>query len=229
MEHIRKVFFKESKKEQFNIIKSIGLNEEQDIQHKIGFKNILEHLIADYNIDDYNFEVIHSLFNYFTGNIDYCKKNDINLNKGILICGGVGTGKSSLIEAFKLYTGTILMKNSFQYHKASTITDKVNDIGITYFDYFNENRSGINCYPISCYIDDICSKNEKINNYGTKISVIENLIDIRYEIYKKFRKLTHFSSNVYPEQLSYYYDLRVIDRLKEMCNVFELGGESRRA
>jgi len=229
MEHIRNVFFKESKKEVPNIIKSIGLNENQDIQHKLGFRNILNDLIKDYNIDDNNFQVIHDLFNYFTGNIEYCKKNDIDLNKGLWISGGVGTGKSSLIDAFKLYTGVILMKNSFQYHKASVITDKVNDIGVNYLDYFGNNRYGSNCFPITCYIDDICSKNEKVNNFGTKISVIEYLIDIRYEVYKRFRKLTHFSSNVYPEQLNDYYDIRIIDRLKEMCNVFELAGESRRA
>lgn len=212
---------------QENIIKTLNI---RDIDgHKRGIVNILSSLIEKkFIIDDNNRIVINTLFNYFIGNDIFCIEHDIDLNKGILLCGGVGTGKSVLFRALKIYTAEILRENSFQTFQASEIIDSVNVNGIEPLEKFGENLSNGQPRPITCYVDDIASKNEKIKNYGTEISVIEQLISIRYNIYQKYRKLSHFSTNIYPAELSKIYDLRIIDRLKEMCNIIELAGPSRR-
>jgi DNA replication protein DnaC len=207
------------------IIKSINI----DINaHKMGFFNILKSKVDNYSIDASNKDVLNILFHYFTGNQLFCLENNIDLNKGILLCGGVGTGKSIIMQAFRDYTCEINRVNGFQYHTAIDIIDNVNISGVNYLEKFNHNICANMPNPITCYIDDIASKNEIVKNYGTEISVIEQLISIRYNIFSRYRKLTHFSSNIYPANLKDYYDLRIIDRLKEMCNIISLPGTSRR-
>ena len=78
--------------------------------------------------------------------------------------------------------------------------------------------------PITCLIDDIATKSENITSYGTTYNVTEELISLRYNIYRTYRKLTHFTSNKYPNELSEIYDERIISRLSEMCNIIEIKG-----
>jgi len=222
---IKKIFKGEIAGSHDQIIKTIDVNQNR---HKIGLINILRSKVENYTIDAANKDVLNTLFNYFIGDKLFCTENNIDLNKGILLCGGVGTGKSIIMHAFKDYACEINRMNGFQYYTAIDIIDSVNVSGVDYLEKFSYNFTGNIANPITCYIDDIASKNEIVKNYGTEISVIEQLISIRYNIYSRYRKLTHFSSNIYPANFKDYYDLRIVDRIKEMCNVISLPGESRR-
>lgn len=211
--------------EEKKIIKTVPVDEKL---HKRGIINIACAMFPEFEIDTDNKNVISVLFDYFTGNRDRCEKNQIDLNKGILIVGNPGSGKSALMQIFKTYTGEILMKNSFQYHIASEIIEKSQQDGHEYLDHFSHNFNGLHPSPITCYIDDVASKIEKVKHYGTEIDVIAELINTRYNVYQRYGKLTHFSSNLYPVDLASIYDERIISRLTEMCNVIELSGKDRR-
>jgi DNA replication protein DnaC len=224
MKNIIEIFKGNQNIETENIINSVDVNENF---HKNGIANILSELIPNYIFDDNNTPILAKLFYYFIGDEEKCKSNSISLNKGVMLLGGVGTGKTQMMQAFKYYASQIIKTNSFQFHYANEIIDNTTVSGIEHLDKFNHNFNP-NPNPITCLIDDICSKNEKVKNYGTDINVIEELISIRYNIYKRYNVLTHFTTNIYPNEFGEYYDLRIIDRLKEMTNIIELPGESRR-
>jgi len=227
---------KESFVNPFENFKNQSLNTETIIKtididiNKAKFKviDIAKKEIPEFEIDDNNKEIINQLFNYFIGNKEYCELNNISLNKGILLCGGVGTGKSKLFKIFKIFTAEILRKNYFRMFTSSELTDNVNINGVKVLENLNHNFYENKPNPINCYIDDICSKNEKIKHYGSEISVIEQVINMRYNIFDTYKKLSHFSTNIVPKNLIDFYDIRIIDRLNEMCNIFELNGLSRR-
>lgn len=223
--NILEVFMHGIESRQENIIKTVNID---TVRHKIGLVNILKSFVPDFKIDTNNREIINILFNYFIGNEMFCMENNISLGKGILLCGGIGCGKTVLMNALKAYTGTINKVNSFQWYNSIEVIDNVTTSGVDYLNRFNENLQGNKPNPITCYIDDIASKNENVKNFGTQISVIEQLISIRYNIFTKHRKLTHFSTNILPSKLNEYYDMRIIDRLNEMCNIIALPGDSRR-
>jgi len=222
MENFNEIFNK-IVSEPDNIIKTIPIDEQAA---KKAILNILGSLVPDYVVDDNNKDTLHKLFLYFTGH-DKCNELGINLNKGVYLCGGVGTGKSIIMKAFKAFTG-YLKQNSFQYYTATDIIDNVNISGVEFLGLFNHNYTGSKANPVTCYIDDIASKNEKVKNYGTEINVIEQLISIRYNVFERYRKLTHFSTNIPPAALKNLYDQRITDRLSEMCNIITIAGESRR-
>lgn len=181
-------------------------------------------IVYDFEVDENNKEVLKQMLLYFTGN----KEFNGSLNKGLMLVGGVGTGKSLLFKVFKDYTMNVIKKNSFQMHSAIDIIDNVNTSGVDYLKPYSHNFEGRHAYPIRCYIDDVASTNETVKHYGTDINVIEQLLSLRYNVFERYGTLTHISSNKYPSQLSDQYDKRIIDRMIEMFNVIELTGNSRR-
>jgi len=207
-----------------NIIKTVNLPE---IDLKNFFWYCYKAILPEVKVNEYNESVIEKVFNYFTGNKEFCEKNNISLKKSIYLVGGVGTGKSILFRAIKHFT-MLLGKNSYKYYNSIDIINSIAINGAEELEKFGHNFNGISYKPITCYIDDIGSCNEKVKHYGTDISVIENIITLRYNVFQQFGKLTHFSSNIYPEDIATIYDVRILDRLTEMCNVIELAGESYR-
>jgi len=172
--------------------------------------------------------VLDVFFYYFTGNKTECEKRGIDLDKSIFLSGGVGCGKTLFFTVFKKYTTAILRKNGFQMFSNGIIIDDLNIYGASEFNKFYLNRQGDRDYPITAYIDDIFHRNAIIKNYGTEINVIQQLIEYRYIIYTKFKKLTHFSSNIHPVDFPSVIDLRTADRLHEICNFVEFKGDSFR-
>jgi DNA replication protein DnaC len=100
------------------------------------------------------------------------------------------------------------MTNSFRYHTSQEIIDNVNVNGVSYLNEFGTAYQNV---P-TIYVDDIASTGETINYFGTKINVMEQLISMRYNVYCSTRKLTHVSSNRYPNELKELYGERIVDR-----------------
>lgn len=227
MENISNIFFEGLESNKIQTIKVVSVNYKQ---HSEGVVNIARSIQPNYKINKNTSKVLKLLLLYFTGNelfIDELKDYsgvDGSLSKGLLLIGGVGTGKTLLFKIFKAYTSRIIMKNSFQMHNALEIIDIVNISGINYLETFNFNSGN----PITCYIDDIAAANENVKHYGTDYNVIQQLLSIRYNVFSRFGKLTHATSNKYPVELHEIYDERIIDRMKEMFNFIEIDGESRR-
>ena len=208
-----------------NIIKKILV--ENETEHKIGIFNLLKNQIPEYQITSEIKNVLADLLDYFTGNEFNCHSKNIDLNKGIFLVGPVGTGKSIIMQGYKNYT-RIFRKNSFQYFGINEICDKININGVKELDRFYIQDTGNKFQTITCLIDDLGSRNEIVNNYGTQINVTEQLLTYRYIVFQKYKKLTHFTSNIYPSELSKLYDTRVVERISEMCNVIELSGKNFR-
>lgn len=146
-------------------------------------------------------------------------------NKSILLMGPVGTGKTEFFKQVRseFYTkeGNFVspdatgMKNKyFQIVDAQDIVDKFNEVGNGYHQYFTY-------HPL--VIDDIGSEFEGVH-YGNKISPIQDIIMRRY----KLGLPTHFTTNLNKEELASKYGDRIMDRLREMCVVKVLDGESLR-
>lgn len=215
--NIKEIFYDGFEPSDDNIIRPVRINW---TQHTNGIVNIAKSFETDFVINETNKEVLKQLLLYFSGS-DYFNGS---LKKGIMLVGNVGTGKSLLFDIFKKYTAEILRINSFQHHTGQDIIDNVNIKGVEYLELYNHNYGN----PITCYIDDIASRNEVVKYYGTEVNVMGQLLSIRYNVYSRYRKLTHITSNKYPLELHDVYGERIIDRMNEMFNIIELNGESFR-
>ena len=175
-----------------------------------------------------------SVFNYFLNDMSFFKCPNLyrhrlapNFNKGLLIVGKVGVGKTAIMKVFEK------MFMNYNPHRFKIIeTYKVVE------EY--ESLRTPNCkqefyrrYSIGNILFDDFNSERIANNFG-KVNVMQEIIFRRHNNGCK----THFTMNPFPgfedlpEQnllsLEDFYDARVADRLFEMCNYITISGKSKR-
>ncbi len=188
---------------------------------------------ANFEFTENNKRIYELLFQYFTGNPEFEKQrmpgSDLlgSLDKGILIFGPVGCGKSFVLKnIFKTHTSKHLNINSFQIFQYSEVKLGYETNGASVLAPLGNLISGLGGIrrndTKTVLIDDFLSNGSTATHFGSQIEFADELINIRYEAYKHSRKLTHFTTNLYPKKLSEILDYRSISRLREMCNFIVL-------
>lgn len=186
-----------------------------------------------FQFTDKNKAYYHLLLLYFAGNPEFdaylkVMTGEVGArSKGLLVLGNVGSGKTfSLANVFKDYTSKVLRANSFQVHDYYNIIRSYELEGAEALKKYGHINSSQNGHQKDItrvvLIDDFLSTNSKATHYGNKADIADLLITLRYEAYKRSRKLTHFTMNLYPNELDEILDERSISRLQEMCNVVAL-------
>ena len=159
----------------------------------------------EFIVDSDNKNQINQLYYYLVGSDQFVG----NLNRGVLMMGAIGNGKTVLIESFIEVVNLTTNKRILSIHSkdiARIITE--NEIG-----YLNKR-------PL--FVDDIAKEQETIKNYGTTVHPFEDVVNERY---KNFG-LTFGTSNYKFTDMP--YDRHTIDRMRQMFNVVILPGKSRR-
>lgn len=167
--------------------------------HMMGFNN------KSYIIDDSNQDLINQLFSYLIGSDKFIG----DLDKGILLLGKIGCGKtllmSGFMSAFEIGSGKIVTK----LH-AKSLHNTIKERGMEF--YFKR--------PI--FIDDIGKEPLEAKDYGNESKPFEDLISHRYN----HRGIMFGTSNLKLDDMP--YQLHTVDRLKEMFNIIVMNGDSRR-
>lgn len=187
-----------------------------------------------FQITEGNKKVIHSLCLYFASDDRFnAQGQGFSLEKGILLIGIPGIGKTHLMNFFA--------KNphaSYIVPTCKTITEKfikTNPVwerdGLSVIEYYSSLQKAESGHPYNQEELGVCfgdlGAEADGNNYGNKRNVIEEIVFNRYEAHLPF-KYTHFTSNLNAEMIGQKYGDRMRDRLREMCNVLTIEGESFR-
>lgn len=151
-----------------------------------------------------------------------------SLEKGILLAGNFGVGKTWLMTLFGRNQLQV-----FAVHNAKAIADLFEKKGVESQEQFIEPpRLPVNDVQnfyhetMGLCIDDMGSEREK-THYGNKKSVIGDLIELRYSR-KAVGHLFHITTNMDATQITEAYGGRVSDRLREIMNIIQLTGKTRR-
>lgn len=188
----------------------------------------------EFKLDEYNEPVFNLLCHYFSNSKEFLalapdmKIKNPSLDKGIILAGNFGTGKTWLMSLFR--------KNNRQvYH-----VEHAKDIAKAYHsggeeaierhygkikNAFNDPVVLFHEYSGLC-IEDIGREDIK-NNYGNRTNVIGDIMEARY-INKCMGPLFHGTTNMTASQIEQFYGGMVVSRLRECVNFIELGGPDRR-
>lgn len=155
----------------------------------------------------------------------------IDSGKGVLLVGSIGVGKSMLMKIMQK-----LFKDSLRGFKWLTCYEIV-DLMEYYTAAEIKSLYGKEL-KMDLYLDDIGVGNSVYNKFGNTSNIIAEILIERYELFISEGYRTHVSSNKvtsldksqYPDvvTLETMYGDRVVDRLKEMCEVIAWKGESLR-
>ncbi len=163
-------------------------------------------------------EIIFKLCNYFIKDEANCKRFGIDVNKGILLSGPVGCGKTSLM---KLLRYIVPHQKPYKIIPARNIVFGFNHLGYkTIQDYGNTNYF--------CF-DDLGV--EPIGrHYGKDCNVLGEIVLSRYDLFLEYQVKTHATTNLNAQELEERYGNRVRSRMRELFNLiaFDSGSEDKR-
>jgi DNA replication protein DnaC len=151
--------------------------------------------------------------------------------KGLLLIGGVGVGKSLLMRVFQR-----LLLNTPRRFRRVTAPDLVRMLDDTSaMDLLERYGRTLLC---DLYIDDIGLENSDFKRYGNGTNIVAEIVFDRYELFLTHGYKTHFTSNIpltvdkekYPglATLTDLYGVRFADRLTEMTETIIWKGNSLR-
>ena len=178
-------------------------------------------------LDSENKELVEVLCLYFAKDkrfIDYkfkgssvkiINKGEPDLEKGIMIFGNYGFGKSFTMQVFKnLY----VPGNKFSFHKANDIV----------MEYSKDGYAGLEKFlKGNCYYDDIGTE-DKASHYEKGKELFKTIIEYRYDKFLELGKKTHLTSNLDPDEIAERYGERIESRIHEMFNIIVVNGTDRR-
>jgi DNA replication protein DnaC len=178
-----------------------------------------------FTIDDSNRQLLKALYQWIWG-----MPGILDLDKGLLLHGSIGVGKSTLLKGLQNYAAKIARYCiggadaglTFQFTSAAEIALQFAEKGI----------AGLNQYTDrSCMhnlaIDEVGREPMDAKHFGTGINAIQTVLQLRYE--QRYCFYTHMTTNLDPNtEFSGRYGDYIADRVKEMFNVVKIEGKSRR-
>lgn len=179
-------------------------------------------------IDKWNEELIKNLCKYFTGDAS----GPFDLKKGLMLRGGVGTEKTSLMRLFQSNQTNpyqILTCKSISYQYADEeIGSKAIILHSNLIRSQNLKLSYGQEYIGTCY-DDFGEEDDK-KHFGNEVNVMADIIFNRYDKHEVTRGKTHITTNLSMVEIEQRYGTRVKSRLVEMVNdiVFHADHPDRR-
>ena len=160
-------------------------------------------------IDDSNREVINLLYKYIT-----YQKSELNPFIGVIFNGTYGCGKSVLAETLCMVLNDLTWseKNKIESVHAVELAEQIKKVGVIPYAH----------KPL--LIQDLGKEKKEINNFGTIVNPISELLAIRAE----YGAMTFGSTNMKIESFKDAYKEFISKRITEHVNLVFLPGTDRR-
>ncbi len=163
-------------------------------------------------VHEHNTPLVKAICFFLSNDERFVSELGFDFNKGLLIRGVSGLGKTFLFECVKdneLLPITIYsMIELTETVKEEGFLDLPPTAGIT-------------------YLDDVGTEEHTVNHYGTKITFFKNFIEKYYLNNTCFNKLIISTNNSFSE-LENKYGFRVRSRIKDMFNIINVTGTDMR-
>ena len=162
--------------------------------------------------DDY--PIVHKLIAYFLKDEQACFQFGINLNKGILLSGPVGCGKTTLMNLMKYLTPT---EYKFTVKPCRDISFEFIKDGYEVIHRYSRGKQDQLDPKIYCF-DDLGLENN-LKYYGNECNVMAEILLSRYDLYISRHIQTHITTNLSASEIENQYGNRVRSRMRELFNL----------
>jgi len=160
-------------------------------------------------------EIVRELCNYFIKDKENCEKQGIDPDKGLLISGPVGCGKTSLMKLMKFI---VPHQRPYSVIPARNVVFSFNHLGFKTIEDYGDSQ-------FFCF-DDLGV--EPIGrHYGKDCNVMGEVILSRYELFLQTKIKTHATTNLNAEELEQRYGNRARSRMRQLFNLVAFDNSSK--
>ena len=143
-----------------------------------------------------------------------CFQYNIKLNKGILLSGPVGCGKTTLMNLMKYLTPS---EHKFFVKPCRDISFEFIHDGYQIIHKYSKGKL-YESEPKTICFDDLGTENN-LKYYGNECNVMAEILLSRYDIFTTKKIQTHVTTNLSASEIENVYGNRVRSRLREMINL----------
>lgn len=146
---------------------------------------------------------------------------ELDLQKGILLTGPVGCGKTTLMNLMRYLTPE---QNKFIIKPCRDISFEFIEDGFSVIHRYS--RGAIYQYQPRTFCFDDLGTESSLKYYGNECNVMAEILLTRYDLFIAQKLITHVTTNLSASEIEEYYGNRIRSRLREMFNLIAFGNGS---
>ncbi len=162
------------------------------------------------------------LFCYFLQDQQIANSLGIELQKGVLLTGPVGCGKTSLMKLMRFYLQNDNQR--FITKSCREVSFEFNKNGYDVIQRYAQSNPYKFNQQIYCF-DDLGTESA-LKYYGNECNVMAEVLLSRYDLYVSQGLITHLTTNLSASEIEATYGIRVRSRLREMFNLIAFNKDS---
>ena len=167
-----------------------------------------------FKIQEADYPIVYKLIAYFLKDEPTCFQYNININKGILLSGPIGCGKTSLMNLMKYLAQA---ENKFSVKPCRDISFEFIQDGYEVIHRYSKGKL-YQAEPRTYCFDDLGTENN-IKYFGNECNVMAEILLSRYDLFIAKKLQTHITTNLSASEIEKNYGNRVRSRLRELCNL----------
>lgn len=175
-----------------------------------------------FKILETDYPIIYKLIAYFLKDEQTCFQYNINLNKGILLSGPIGCGKTSIMNIMKYLTPT---EHKFFVKPCRDISFEFIQDGYQIIHKYSKGKL-YEYEPKTICFDDLGTESN-LKYYGNECNVMAEILLSRYDVYIAKRIQTHITTNLSASEIETQYGNRVRSRMRELFNLIAYDNNSK--
>ncbi|MBV6654220.1 MAG: hypothetical protein KI786_10715 [Mameliella sp.] len=162
---------------------------------------------------------LKSVFNNLVKYIAADNSCEWPLDKGLYLFGQTGVGKTLMLNVANKMFAHLDKDRTFKVYAADKVAIDVN----------KEGGAGLSKFTTqSALIDDVGIEPLHVQYFGSEFVPIESLVYQRYRRFSNSGLLTHFTSNLGPDEVEERYGTRVHSRISQMATYIFCDAEDKR-
>ena len=197
-------------------------NMENEIKSHYSYTEVINWLEAKgielygnhFKIIETDYPIVYKLIAYSLKDEPTCFQYGINLNKGILLTGPIGCGKTSLMNLMKYLTAT---EHKFFVKPCRDISFEFIQDGYQIIHKYSNGKL-YQSEPRTYCFDDLGTENN-LKYFGNECNVMAEILLSRYDLFISKKLFTHITTNLSATEIEKHYGNRVRSRLREMVNL----------